>query len=280
MKEFSDSTTTARSGETLRQALSVRDRPGSPNALTASLTFGWRALLRIKYVPEQLLDVTLFPVMFLLMFTFLFGGAIAGSTVEYLQFLLPGIVVMNISMITIYTGIDLNKDVTKGIFDRFRLLPVWRPSVLVGALLVDIVRYTVAALVMIFLGLLLGFRPGGGFFGVTMAVLLLLVFSFSLSWIWTALGLVMRSERSLMNVSMNILFPLTFISNVFVDPDTLPRYLRAFVNVNPISLVTTAVRGLMHGMASLEQIAWALVSSFILVLIFAPLTMHLYRNKQ
>jgi ABC-2 type transport system permease protein len=226
------------------------------------------------------LDVTLFPIMFLLMFTYLFGGAIAGSTVEYLQFLLPGIMVMNIAMITVYTGMDLNKDVTKGIFDRFRLLPVWRPSVLVGALLVDVVRYTIASMIMILLGLLLGFRPGGGIPGVAMAVALLLVFSFSLSWIWTALGLVMRSERTLMNVSMNILFPLTFISNVFVDPDTLPSYLRAFVEVNPVSLVTTAVRGLMHGTASFEQIMWALLSSFIFVLIFAPLTMHLYRNKQ
>ncbi|MBU9711537.1 ABC transporter permease [Evansella tamaricis] len=263
----------------LKQALLTRSRPKKANWFSNTMTFSWRALLKLKYIPEQLLDVTVFPIMFLLMFTYLFGGAIAGSTGDYLQFLLPGILVMTVITITMYTGMELNNDISKGIFDRFRSLPIWRPSVLVGALFVDAVRYSIASLIMIGLGLILGFRPDGGTIGVISAVGLLLLFSFSLSWIWTTLGLVLRSEKSLMGVSMMVLFPLTFISNVFVDPSTLPSWLQAFVDINPVSLLVTAVRGLMHGVATTEQIGVVIIASLLLILVFAPLTMFLYKNK-
>ncbi|ERN53763.1 ABC transporter permease [Alkalihalophilus marmarensis] len=263
----------------LLDAIASSKRPNRPSALSSSLTFAKRAMLRIKHIPEQLFDVTVFPIIFLLMFTYLFGGAIAGSTSEYLQFLLPGILVMTVAQITMYTGIDLNNDIRKGIFDRFRTLPIWLPSALVGALLVDTVRYSIASAIMIGLGFLLGFRPDGGFIGIIQAVALMLFFCFSLSWIWTTLGLIMRSEKSLMMVSMMVLFPLTFVSNVFVDPETLPGWLEKFVDVNPISLLVTAVRGLMHGTATLEQIGWVLFVSVLIMAIFAPLTMYLYRKK-
>ncbi|ADU28973.1 ABC transporter permease [Evansella cellulosilytica] len=266
--------------EKIHNSLASSVRPKRPNALRTSFTIGWRALLKIKYVPEQLLDVTAFPIMFLLMFTYLFGGAIAGSTADYLQFLLPGILAMTVVTITMYTGLELNNDIRKGIFDRFRSLPIWRPSVLVGMLLVDTVRYTIASTIMIVLGLIMGFRPDGGTIGLIAAVGLLVLFSFSLSWIWTTLGLILRTEKSLMGVSMLVLFPLTFVSNVFVDPRTLPSWLEAFVDVNPISLVVTATRGLMHGTVAVEEIAWVLFASFLLFIIFAPITMHLYKNKQ
>lgn len=206
----------------LREAIASGTRPPRQNGLTASIVFGWRALLKIKYVPEQLFDVTLFPIMFTLMFTYLFGGALAGSTGAYLQFLLPGILVQTVVFITIYTGVSLNTDISKGIFDRFRSLPIWQPAVLVGALLGDTVRYLIASTVVVLLGVVLGFRPEGGLFGVILAVLLLLLFSFSLSWIFTVLGLLMRTPNSVMGVSMIVLFPLTFASNIFVDPQTMP----------------------------------------------------------
>lgn len=277
-----NTTTTSKTNdfEKLRDVLGKQERPPKPNRLSTSLTFAWRALLKIKYVPEQLLDITAFPIMFLLMFTYLFGGAIAGSTAEYLQFLLPGILVMTVVTITMYTGMEINNDISKGVFDRFRSLPIWAPSVLVGMLLMDTVRYSIASAIMIGLGMIMGFRPDGGAVGVLLAVGLLLVFSFSLSWIWTTLGLILRSEKSLMGVSMLVLFPLTFVSNVFVDPRTLPSWLEAFVDVNPISLLVTAIRGLMHGTATTEQVTWVLVSSAVLIVIFAPLTMYLYRNKK
>ncbi|WP_090842729.1 ABC transporter permease [Alkalicoccus daliensis] len=265
--------------EALRRAISGGARPAKPNGIATSFTFGWRALLKIKYIPEQLIDATIFPIMFLLMFTYLFGGALAGSTGDYLQFLLPGILVQTIVTLTMYTGVELNNDITKGIFDRFRSLPIWHPSVLVGALMVDGVRYTMASAIMIILGLILGFRPEGGILGMVAAVLLLQVFAFSLSWIWTTLGMIMRSEKSLMGVSMMVMFPLTFISNVFVDPETMPSWLQGFVEINPISLVVTAVRGLMHGTVTFAEISWVLVAAVILTAVFAPLTMYLYRNK-
>lgn len=187
---------------------------------------------------------------------------------------------MTVSQITMYTGIDLNNDIRKGIFDRFRTLPIWLPSALIGALLVDVIRYSLASAIMIGLGLILGFRPEGGALGVMGAVLVILLFSFSFSWIWTAAGIIMRSEKSLMMVSFLVVFPLTFVSNVFVDPSTLPSWLQGFVNINPISILATAVRGLMHGNGTWEQVGWVVVVSAIFVVIFAPLTMYLYRRKE
>jgi ABC-2 type transport system permease protein len=266
--------------DTLRKALSSRARPPRPGALSTSLTFGWRALLKIKHVPEQLFDVLMFPVMFTLMFTYLFGGALAGSTREYIQYLLPGILVQTIVFITMYTGMAINTDITKGIFDRFRSLPIWRPSVLVGALLGDVVRFTVSGTIVVLLGLVLGFRPAGGVVGVVLSILLVLVFSFSIGWIWTMLGLILRTPNSVMGVSMMILFPLGFASNVFVDPTTMPGWLQAFVNVNPVSRLVTAVRGLMAGDFPTSEIGIVLLASAGFVVVFAPITMKLYRDKR
>lgn len=264
----------------LSDSIASSKRPKPPNAISSTLTFATRALLRIKHVPEQMFDVTVFPVIFLLMFTYLFGGAIAGSTEEYLQFLLPGILVMTVSQITMYTGIDLNNDIRKGIFDRFRTLPIWLPSALIGSLLVDVVRYSMASVIMLSLGFALGFRPDGGWLGVVGAVVLILIFSFSLSWIWTVIGLIVRSEKSLMMVSFMVLFPLTFVSNVFVDPRTLPQWLQRFVDINPISILATAVRGAMHGTGTVQQVVLVLIVSVIMTAIFAPITIYLYRNKK
>ncbi|RED61822.1 ABC transporter permease [Cohnella lupini] len=263
----------------LHKVLILTQRPRRPGPLSASLTLGWRALLKIKYVPEQLFDVTAFPVIFLLMFTYLFGGAIAGSTGEYLDFVLPGILVMSVTMITMYTGMDLNKDIQKGIFDRLRTLPFWRPAALVGALLVDAVRYLLASTIMITLGYILGFRPGNGFGGLALGVLLLLIFAFSLSWIWTFLSLVVRTEKALMGISMLILFPLTFLSSVLVDTSTMPEWLQSIVDVNPITLVVDAVRGWVHGTVTNQEIYTVLIVSLGIIVVFAPLTMYKYRNK-
>jgi len=260
-------------------ALASGARPPRPSALSASVTHGWRALLRIKHVPEQLFDVTMFPIMMLLMFTYLFGGALADSPSDYLQFFLPGILVSTIAMITMYTGIGLNIDAERGVFDRFRTLPTWRPAAIVGALLGDAVRYTIASVVIVGLGLAIGFRPDEGAVGVIAGVAVLLVFAFSFSWVWTMLGLVLRTEKSVMSVSMMVIFPLTFASNIYVDPETMPGWLQAFVKVNPITLVVDAVRGLMQGGASAADLGWVALACGLLVGIFAPLTMRMYKNK-
>lgn len=263
----------------LQGVLLVNYRPPRSSPLTASLVFGWRALLKIKHIPEQLFDVTLFPVMFTLMFTYLFGGALAGSTEEYLQFLLPGILVQTVMFVTVYTGFGLNTDISKGIFDRIRSLPIWRPSALVGALLGDSVRYTIASIIVIGLGFALGFRPDGSAAGMIMAVLLLLVFAFSISWIWTVLGLILRTPNSVMGVSTMILFPLTFASNIFVDPQTMPPWLQSFVDFNPVTILVTAVRGFMYGTATTWEVLMVLLVSAAFIAVFLPLTMHFYYKR-
>ncbi len=263
----------------LRRALSSAPRPPRPSAVSAALTFGWRGILKIRHVPEQLLDVTITPVLFLLMFTYLFGGAVAGSTSVYLQFVLPGVLVMSVVFTTVYSGVALNTDMTKGVVDRFRSLPIWSPAPLVGALLGDSVRYVLAGSVTVVVGVVLGYRPAGGLGGVLAAMLLVVVFSFGLSWVFTTVGLVLRSPGAVMNGGFMAIFPLTFLSNVFVDPSTLPDWLRMFVEVNPISQVVTATRGLMDGVATIGSILVVLATAAALTAIFAPLTVHLYRSR-
>ncbi|MFJ5260718.1 ABC transporter permease [Streptomyces sp. NPDC088387] len=266
------------SAESLAELLVAKERPPRPSAWSASLTFGWRAVLKIKHVPEQLFDVTAFPIMMVLMYTYLFGGALAGSPKEYIQFLLPGILVMSVVMITMYTGVSVNTDIEKGVFDRFRSLPIWRPSTMVGYLLGDALRYTIASIVMLTVGIILGYRPES-FGGVVAGIALLIVFSFAFSWIWTMFGLMLRSEKSVMGVSMMVIFPLTFLSNVFVDPKTMPGWLQAFVNNSPVTHVATAVRELMAGDWPADSIAWSLGWAAALILVFGPITMRLYNRK-
>jgi ABC-2 type transport system permease protein len=263
----------------LRKALSSTPRPPRASAVSAALTFGWRGMLKVKHVPEQLLDVTITPVMFVVMFTYLFGGAIAGSTGEYLDYILPGILVMSVLFTTVYSGVALNTDLTKGVVDRFRSLPIWRPAPLVGSLLGDSVRYVLAGTVIVVLGVVLGFRPDAGVGGVVAALALVVVFAFGLSWVFTTLGLLLRSPNAVMNAGFMGIFPLTFLSNVFVDPDTLPAGLKAFVDVNPISILATASRGLMNGTAEAGDIAVVLGTAAVLTAVFAPLTTRLYRTR-
>ena len=267
------------SAESLAALLVTGERPPRPSALSASLTFGWRAILKIKHVPEQLFDVTAFPIMMVLMYTYLFGGALAGSPKEYIQFLLPGILVMSVVMITMYTGVSVNTDIEKGVFDRFRSLPIWRPSTMVGYLLGDALRYTIASIVMLTVGIILGYRPDGGVAGVLAGIALLVLFSFAFSWIWTMFGLLLRTEKSVMGVSMMVLFPLTFLSNVFVDPSTMPGWLQAFVDVNPISHLVGAVRALMDGGWDTADMTWVLVSGVLFTVVFGALTMRLYNRR-
>lgn len=264
----------------LHQALTQDARPLHASALAASLTLAWRAALKIKHVPFQLFDVIVFPIMSTVMFTYLFGGALAGSTEAYLQYLLPGIVVQTMVFLTVYTGVGLNTDITKGLFDRFRSLPIWQPAPIVGALVGDLIRYALAALVVLIVGLILGFRPEAGPLGVVLAIALMLVFTSAVSWLWIIVGMLVRSPESVMTTSFLLLFPMTFISNIFVDPATMPGWLQTVVSHNPVSHLATAARGLMHGTAAMSDIIWVLVASLVITVIFAPLAMRMYYRER
>ncbi len=262
----------------LQKAL-ASSRPPGASPLAAALTFGWRGMLKVKHVPEQLLDVTITPVMFVLMFTYLFGGAIAGSTGAYRDFIMPGVLVVAVTFTTVYSGIAINTDLTKGVVDRFRSLPIWPSAPLLGALLGDSVRYLVAATVIMVVGLILGFRPEGGVPGVLAAIGLVVLFAFGLSWVFTTMGLLMRSPNAVMNAGFMSIFPLTFLSNVYVDPDTLPAGLEAFVNANPISILVSACRDLMAGNPAGGDIAITLAVAAGLTAVFLPLTTRLYARS-
>jgi ABC-2 type transport system permease protein len=263
----------------IQKALATTPRPPRASRLSAALAFGWRGMLKVKHVPEQLLDVTITPVMFVLMFTYLFGGAISGSTDEYRDYLMPGVLAMSVIFTTVYSGIAINTDLTKGVIDRFRSLPIWKPAPLLGSLLGDCVRYLVASTVIMALGLAIGYRPDGGVSGVLAAIGLVIVFSFGLSWTFTALGLVMRSPNATMNAGFMTIFPLTFLSNVYVEPETLPDGLREFVEANPISHLVTACRSLMDGSPDGGEIAFVLITAAVLTAVFLPLTSRLYRTR-
>jgi ABC-2 type transport system permease protein len=263
--------------ERIHAALASGARPPHPGRVSAAITFGWRGMLKIKHVPEQMIDVTITPVLFLLMFTYLFGGAVAGGTDAYLQYILPGVLAQSVVFVSVYSGVALNTDVTKGVTDRFRSLPIWRPAPLVGAVLGDSIRYVIAGSLVIVLGLILGFSADGGPLGVIAALAVVVAFTFGLSWTFTTLGLTLRSPNAVLNTGFMLLFPLVFLSNTFVEPDTLPGWLEAFVNDNPFSHVVTATRDLMAGDAHADDVLLVLGETAAMIAIFAPLTVRRYR---
>ena len=251
-----------------------------PRPLAETLAFAWRAVLKIRHNPEQAFDVVVTPVMFTVMFTYLFGGALAGSTDVYLQFLLPGILVQTVMFTSIYTGFTLNQDIQRGVFDRFRALPIWRPAPIAGAILGDVVRYTASALLVLAVGFFMGFRTTGGVGALMAALVLLNVFALGMGWIFTAVALLVRTPGTVMTLSWLVLMPVTFGSNIYVAPETLPGWLQAFVAVNPVSHITTALRGVLGGAPSPGAIGVAVVTPLAVTAIFAPLSMWLYGRER
>ena len=263
------------------EALKLRPRSERPtSALSAVITLAWRAMLKIKHVPFQLFDVTITPIMFTLLFTYMFGGALAGSPEAYIQFLLPGILVQTILFITVYTGVGVCTDIQKGLFDRFKSLPMWQPAPILGALAGDLFRYSIAAMIIIVLGVILGFRPAAGVIGVAMAFALVLVFSFAISWIWIIFSMKVKTPESVMTTSFVFLMPLTFASNIFVDIGTLPGWMQALVGHNPVTHLTNASRGLMHGTPAAGDVLWVVVASALITAISAPIAMRMYHRER
>ncbi len=271
----------ARAGnDALHAVLATRAAPRRPGAVANALTFAWRAMLKIKHTPEQLFDLVITPIMFTVIFTYLFGGALAGSPQQYLLFLLPGILAQTVMFTSIYTGFTLNTDIGKGIFDRFRSLPIWKPAPIVGAMLGDTLRYTISALIVFAVGLVMGYRPGTGVVGVVAAIVLLDLFAFGIGWVFTAVALWVRTPGTVMTLSWLVLMPLTFGSNVYVDPATMPGWLQAFVAVNPVTHLVTALRGLLDGGATGSQIGLALLAPALIAVLCAPLAMLLYARER
>jgi oleandomycin transport system permease protein len=254
-------------------------RIGPVRTARHSFTLAWRAVLKIWHNPEQLLDVSLTPIVFVTMFVFLFGGAIAhGNRHQYLQFVLPGIMVQTITFASMGTGINLNTDITKGIFDRFRSLPIARTGPLMGLILGDIVRYLISLAVVLVYGTILGFRFETNPLSAIAGCALIMLFALALCWIWALAALYVKSPTSLQGLGFIIGFPLTFGSNVFVDAGTLPGWLQAWVKVNPVTALTDAARGLMLGGPVATPLWHTLVWALGIVTVFAPLAVRRYRR--
>jgi ABC-2 type transport system permease protein len=254
--------------------------PRRAGALAASATFGWRALLKIRHEPKQLTDVIAIPVLITVLFTYIFGGAIGGTPGHYLKTLLPGTLSMSIALVTMYGGARLATDVTTGVFDRFRSMSIWRGAFVLGGLLSDAGRYLFASAIVVVLGLIMGYRPAEGALGVLAAVALVVAFGLALSWLWAAVALLVRAPAVVISIANVVLMPLSFASNIFVQPRTMPGWLQAFVNVNPISHVANAARDLMNNAAGAGgPVTWSLIATAAITLVFAPLTLHLYGKQ-
>ncbi len=259
---------------------SAQPRNGIARTISQSLTMAYRGILKVRRTPEQLFDVTLQPILFTLMFTYIFGGAIAGDVHSYLPIIIPGILVQTVITTSVVTGVQLREDMDKGVFDRFRSLPIARISPLAGALLADTIRYAIATTLTFVMGAIMGYDNVGRHIGdVLIAGLLVIVVSWSVSWIFALLGMIARTASSVQGISLIILFPLTFLSNAFVPSTTLPDWLRAFVDVNPISHLVTAVRQLVNNQVIGGDFWITLVGAAVIVAVFAPLTVRAYMRK-
>ena len=247
--------------------------------LQNTLTMAYRGLIKVRRTPEQLFDVTFQPIIFTVMFAYLFGGAIAGDVSAYLPVLIPGILVQTVITTSVVTGTQLREDMDKGVFDRFRSLPIARIAPLSGALLADTLRYAIATTITFAVGYLIGYHPAGGLGAVMLAGLLVIACAWAISWIFAFFGVMARSASSVQGISMLVLFPLTFMSNAYVPVDTMPTWLRTFASYNPVSHLVTAVRDLANSGVVGSDLWLSLFGSAVIVAIFAPLTVRASMRK-
>jgi ABC transporter DrrB family efflux protein len=257
--------------------LAPRTRPF--DGLVQSLTLSWRTLVQIKHNPMELIDFSIQPIMFLLLFTYVFGGALSGSTGEYLVFALPGIIVQNSLFGTLNTGVGLNTDLTKGVFDRLRALPIARWSPLAGRIAADMVKQAWAMALLLGIGAIMGFRVGTDVLSVLGAFALLLTFAMAFSWISVLVGMLVSEPEKVMIFGFAVMFPLTFVSNAFVQTGTMPSWLQGWVHINPVSKLADALRGLLSGGPVAGPVWAALAWAAGFLVVFAPLAVRAFRRR-
>jgi ABC-2 type transport system permease protein/oleandomycin transport system permease protein len=264
-------------GPVAQVTASGRVRPGA--ALRQTATMAWRSLVAVKHNPLELVDYSITPIMFVFLFTYVMGGQMAGSPDAYLRYALPGIIVQNTLFMTIYTAMALNTDLTKGVFDRLRSLPIARSAPLIGRITADLAKHLWAVLLMIALGLALGFRITGGIGGFLAGVLLLMLFAAAVSWCAVLIGMLAGDAEKVQAFGFTLIFPITFTSSAFVRVDTMPGWLQAWVDVNPVTHLSDAFRGLLLGGEVGRPVTWSLVWAAGIAVVFYPVAMRAYRAK-
>lgn len=254
-------------------------RVGIAQALRQTRALAWRSILQIRRNPFELGDYSIQPIIFLVLFLYVFGGAIAGSTEDYLRFMLPGIIVMNMIFVTVYVGHGLNTDLTKGVFDRFRALPIARAAPLAGRITADLVKQAWSILLLLIVGFLLGFRMEAAWYGLIGMGALLLIFALAASWVMVLLGVLARDPEHVQLFGFTAMFPATFVSNIFVPAETMPGWLQVAVAINPVSLLADASRGLLLGGPVLAPAAGAMLWALGITLVFAPASLWALRRR-
>jgi len=254
-------------------------RPSVRDTVDQTLALAWRALKKMQRNFEQMFDVTIQPLLFTAMFAGIFGGAISGNVESYLPIIIPGLIGQTVLTACVATGVQMREDMDKGVFDRFKSLPIARIAPLAGPMLADSLRYLIASVLTFGTGIVMGYRPGGGVLGVLAATVLAVFAGWSLAWIFAWFGTIGRSAQGVQGISLMVMFPLTFLSNAFVPTDTMPGWLQAFADVNPVSHVISAIRDLANDGAVTAEVGWALLGLSVVVAIFAPLAVRSYSRK-
>jgi ABC transporter DrrB family efflux protein len=242
-------------------------------------TMAWRSLVSVKHNPLELVDYSITPIMFVFLFTYVFGGQMAGSPEDYLQYALPGIIVQNTLFMSMYTAMSLNSDLTKGVFDRLRSLPIARSAPLFGRITADLAKQLWAMVLMIGLGSALGFSITGGLAGFLGAALLLMVFAAAVSWSAVLIGMLAGDPEKVQVFAFTLIFPITFTSSAFVRVETMPGWLQAWVDINPVTHLSDAFRGLLVGGEVGRPVLWSLVWAAAIAAVFIPLAMRAYRSR-
>jgi oleandomycin transport system permease protein len=257
----------------------LNPRVSPVEGLRQTLTLAWRTLVQVRHNPFELLDFSIQPIMFVLLFTYVFGGAISGSTGAYLTFALPGIIVMNMLFVTMYVGMGLNTDLTKGVFDRLRSLPIARWAPLAGRIAADLVKQAWSIALLLAVGMLMGFRIGTNLAGLVGAFALLLLFALAFSWVSVLVGVLAKDPEHVQIFGFTALFPLTFVSSVFVPINEMPGWLQAFVKVNPVTILADATRGLLVGGPVAAPVIQTLLWAAVITVVFAPLAVWAFKRR-
>src|SRR5215467_2067965 len=278
--ESRTSTTGAGYGRDVDVALpALASRLTPMQGLRQTMSLAWRTLVQIKHNPFELMDFSIQPIMFVLLFTYVFGGAIAGSPHHYLTFALAGIIVQNALFTTLNTGVGLATDLEKGFFDRLRALPIARFAPLAGRIVADLTKQAWSIVILIGVGMLLGFRIGTNVFGVLGAIGLVLVATLAFSWLLVLVSMLVASPEKVQIFGFVVLFPLTFLSNAFVPTSSIPGWLQAESKANPVTIVADAVRGLLVSGPVATPVFESLLWALALTVVFAPLAVRAFRRR-
>ena len=263
-------------------ALTREPRPARPPRwLRHSLVLAGRSLVKTTRNPGTVVNGVVTPALFLVLFLYLFGGAVAGSTSDYLQYLFPGIVVMGAGLTgLVSTGTNINIDLRNGVTDRFRSLPISRLAPLLGSVLADVARYLMAVASLFAIGVLLGFRPHGGVAAALAAVGLAVLFGFCASWITVLIGVVVKDANAVMAFSFLTFLPLQLGTSLAAPTETLPGWLRSWADVNPVTAVMDACRALLNATPAVDRIGTALIWCALLFLLFCPLAGWAYSRRE